>query len=134
MLSFGRLTQPLAYVVALCLFAMSASASVVRAALIETDTVLKEQAASEDRVRLFALLARDDVRAKLQAHGVDARQAQERVAALTDEEARLLADRIDELPAGGDAVGLVVLVFLVLLFTDIMGFTDIFPFVKKRAR
>ncbi len=134
MLSFGRLNQPLVYVLVLCFFGMSVSASLARAALIGTDAALSEQAAKEDRARLLALLARDDVRAKLQAHGVDPQQAQERVAALTDEEARLVADRISELPAGGDALGVVVLVFLVLLFTDIMGFTDVFPFVKKRAR
>lgn len=132
--SYGRLAQPLVYVVVLCFFGMSALASVARAALIETDAVLNEQAADEDRAHLLALLAREDVRAKLQAHGVDPQKASARVAALTDQEARVVADKIDELPAGGDALGLVVLVFLVLLFTDIMGFTDVFPFVKKRAR
>jgi hypothetical protein len=44
---------------------------------------------------------------------------------------RTLAAKIDELPAGGDALGLLVFVFIVLLITDILGFTDIFPFVKK---
>lgn len=134
MLSFGRLTQPLVYVLVLCLFGAGASLSTARAALIGTDAVLNEQAPDADRAKLLALLARQDVRAKLLAHGVDPEQAQARVAALTDDEARTLANRIDALPAGGDGLGLVVLVFLVLLFTDIMGFTDIFPFVKKRAR
>jgi hypothetical protein len=41
---------------------------------------------------------------------------------------------MDELPAGGDALGLLVFIFLVLLFTDIMGFTNIFPFVKHPQR
>ena len=45
---------------------------------------------------------------------------------------------IDPLPAGGDALGVILgvalIVFLVLLITDIMGYTDIFPFVKKTHR
>ena len=47
-----------------------------------------------------------------------------------------VVDRLDQLPAGGGAVGAVVgaalLVFLILLLTDILGFTDVFPFVKKQ--
>jgi len=51
--------------------------------------------------------------------------------ALTDDEARLLAQRIDQMPAGGGIVGAIVLIFLVLLVTDVLGLTDVFPFTKK---
>jgi len=61
-----------------------------------------------------------------------------RVAALSDDEAARLASRIDQLPAGGDGVGAVVgallLVFIILLFTDILGFTHVFPFTKPIKR
>jgi hypothetical protein len=87
--------------------------------------------AGTQQERLTSLLERSDVRARLQAHGVDPVQAQERVAALSDEEAARLAARIDELPAGGDLLGAAVLIFLVLLFTDIMGYTKIFPFTRS---
>jgi len=57
-----------------------------------------------------------------------------RVAAMTDQEVTQLAGQIERLPAGGDGVGgvlfLVVFVFLVLLITDILGFTKIFPFTR----
>ncbi|MEJ2096307.1 MAG: PA2779 family protein, partial [Deltaproteobacteria bacterium] len=47
------------------------------------------------------------------------------------------AEKVEQLPAAGSSVawvlGLAVLVFLVLLITDILGYTDIFPFVKKKA-
>jgi hypothetical protein len=43
---------------------------------------------------------------------------------------------MDKLPAGGDGLGILVgaalIVFLVLLFTDIAGYTDVFPFVKHQ--
>ena len=87
--------------------------------------------AGAQQERLASLLERSDVRARLQAYGVDPLQARERVAALSDEEAARLAAQIDELPAGGDALGVVLIVFLVLLFTDIMGYTKIFPFTRS---
>lgn len=91
-------------------------------------------AASAERDRVKSFLDRQDVRAQLQAMGIDAAAAQERVAALTDEEARELAARIDTLPAGGDGVGSVVgalvLVFIILLITDLLGWTKVFPFTR----
>jgi hypothetical protein len=84
--------------------------------------------------RILGLLDRSDVRAQLAALGVDSADAKARVAALTDDEAAQLASRIDQLPAGGDAfggiLGAAVLIFLVLLLTDILGFTKVFPFTK----
>jgi hypothetical protein len=97
-----------------------------QAALLPTDSV----AAGAERARLAALLERTEVAAALQAHGVDPADVKARVAALTDEEAAQVAARIDALPAGGSIVGALVLVFLVLLITDILGFTKIFPFTR----
>ena len=87
--------------------------------------------AGTQQERLASLLERGDVRARLQAYGVDPVQAQERVAALSDEEAARLAAQIDALPAGGDALGVALIVFLVLLFTAILGYTKIFPFTRS---
>ncbi|WP_265949171.1 PA2779 family protein [Dechloromonas sp. A34] len=107
------------------------------AGMISTEEVARlasvDQAAS-GHVRLTAALARADVRAEMARLGVDPALAVERVAALTDEEAANLADRIDSAPAGADGggiIGALVLIFLVLLFTDIMGWTKIFPFTRS---
>ncbi|MGH8721268.1 MAG: PA2779 family protein [Burkholderiales bacterium] len=86
--------------------------------------------AGTQQERLAGLLARSDVQARLQSYGVDPAQAQARVAALSDEEAARLAAQIDALPAGGDVLGVALIAFLVLLFTDIMGYTKIFPFTR----
>ena len=74
--------------------------------------------------------ARADVQARLQALGVDSHDARERVAALTDDEARRLAGEIDKAPAGG-IIGAILFVFFVLLVTDILGFTKVFPFTRS---
>ena len=87
--------------------------------------------AGAERERVASFLERADVRAQLQARGVDAAQVKARVAALSDEEAAALAARLDALPAGGaDVLGVILVVFLVLLLTDILGFTKVFPFTR----
>lgn len=97
------------------------------AAFISTDAAL----ALSERERILSVLDRAEVRAQLAARGVSPSDVKARVAALTDEEAAELASRMDELPAGGIGIlGAIVLVFLVLLLTDILGYTKIFPFTK----
>jgi hypothetical protein len=66
----------------------------------------------------------------LQQRGVDANAAISRVDAMTDSEVQTVATQLDKLPAGGDFLGTVVLVFFVLLITDILGLTKIFPFTR----
>jgi hypothetical protein len=95
-----------------------------RAALVATDAALERQ-------RIAGLLERAEVQQQLRAYGVEPAEARARVAALTDAEAAQLVSNIDELPAGGiGIVGAIVLVFLVLLVTDILGYTKVFPFTK----
>jgi len=111
-------------IVALLIVSTTATSLPVQAAMI---------AAGAERSRIAAALERAEVREQLAAFGVDLEQAQARVAALTDAEAAELAARIDELPAGGlDVLALVLVVFLVLLITDILGYTKIFPFTQPQ--
>ena len=103
-----------------------------QAAFIGADEVAAAQAPVDDaRARLAAALQRDDVVAALQARGVSPEQARARVTALSDAEAAQLAQQIDAVPAGGDVLGTIVFVFVLLLITDILGFTKIFPFTRS---
>jgi len=90
------------------------------------------------QARLVTVLEREDVARTLADLGVDRAEAVRRVAGLTDAEAQLALDQFDSLPAAGDGVGVVigavVFIFVVLLITDILGFTNVFPFVKKSVR
>ena len=90
-----------------------------------------EVAASTEHDRIKGFLDRAEVRAQLQVLGVDANAAHARVDALTHAEAKELAARMDQLPAGGDSIiGALVFIFIVLLITDILGLTKIFPFTR----
>lgn len=106
----------------------------VNAAVISSTDLVTQQQDQFARDQLLQTLDREDVQDALRAQGVDLKLAKQRVASMTNEEVQLLNQKMEELPAGGSIVGAAVLVFLVLLFTDIMGYTDIFPFVKKTAR
>jgi len=101
------------------------------AGMVGTGTVIAHQQTVMDRGQLLTTLNREDVREQLVAMGVDPKAARERVASLSDEELRSVTGHVQELPAGGDVLGVALFVFLVLLFTDIMGYTHVFPFVKK---
>ncbi len=85
-----------------------------------------------DRERIANLVDRADVQSQLQAYGVNPAEVKARVAALSDAEVAELAARIEELPAGGVSIlGAVLIVFLVLLLTDILGYTKVFPFTRS---
>ncbi len=101
------------------------------AGMVGTGSVIDQQQVAVDRGQLLSALDREGVREQLVAMGVDPQAARERVAALSDQEIQSLSGRIQELPAGGDILGVAVLIFLVLLLTDILGYTKIFPFIKK---
>ena len=100
-----------------------------QAGMVGTDELAQPTTSAQQR--LSQLLARDDVRDALVARGVDPSEVQARVNALTDDEAQLLAQRFDRLPAGaGDVIGVLLFIFVLLLITDILGLTKVFPFTR----
>jgi len=76
--------------------------------------------------RIDAVLARDEVRSQLEKLGVDPLVTNERIAALTDQELQTLATDLENLPAGGELLAVVGIVFLVLLILELVGVIDIF--------
>lgn len=121
---------------ALVFLSFSAIIVPAQAALINTAEVLSARDDAVARQKVCRFFEREDVVQHLQSWGIEAEEAQSRVNAMTNEEIRLLAARIDQMPAGGDALGLIVAVsivaFMTLIITDIIGVTDVFTFIKKR--
>lgn len=129
---FHRMTRPIAAMLVACIWGLCAYIPTVQADMVSTEMLMQMEQANHERERLNALLERADVRAALAAQGVDAQQVESRVAYLTDEEVHALATQFDQLPAGAGALELILVVFLVLIITDLIGLTDIFTFIKKR--
>ncbi|MDC8783763.1 PA2779 family protein [Roseateles koreensis] len=100
--------------------------------IVPTDALLAPAATDADaHARVDAFFARADVQRALVSQGVDPLAAQARVAALSDAELAQLDGRITQAPAGGDVLGLIFTVFVILLVTDILGFTKVFPFTRS---
>lgn len=117
---------------ALCAGLLLASATApAQAALVGTGEVLSEARAQVEREQLAEMIERDEVQTRLEAMGVDPADARARVERMTDAEVATLQERIDQMPAGGDALGVALVVFLVLVITDVVGATDIFPFINE---
>ena len=104
----------------------------VQASMISTEQVVTAAAAQQNRAKVAASFERAEVQAELQRMGINTDDARARVAALTDAEAASIAQQVDSLPAGADGlVGTLVFIFVLLLITDIMGLTKIFPFTRS---
>ena len=100
------------------------------AGLVATDKVAVSAQSQSERERIRTFLDRADVRQALLVQGVDVDTAKARVNALTDEEVQKVAGKLDKMPAGGEILGTLLTIFIVLLITDILGFTKVFPFTR----
>lgn len=72
----------------------------IQAGMIGTDQVAAAASAQADRASVLNMVSRSDVASQLQLLGLDPKVARDRVAAMTDEEIRSLAGKLDSLPAG----------------------------------
>lgn len=113
-------------------FNLSALTAPAHAALIGTEAIAAVEHRKGTEQKVQQVLARDDVARQLNQMGVNADEARQRVAALSDQELANLSDKLDRLPAGGDFFGTVGVIFVILLITDILGFTKIFPFTRAQ--
>lgn len=101
----------------------------VYAGMVSNSEFLGSESGAASIQKLDEALASPELRDRLIALGVDARVVDQRLNSLTSDERVFLEQHIDELPAGGDVLGLLVLLFIVFVITDAIGVTDIFPFV-----
>ena len=120
----------LASVLSVFMVVLGVQASVVSAAVVDTGTMVSEYAVEQDREALRNAMADDQVRDRLVELGVSPAEVDARIDALTPSELAMLQAEMDEMPAGSGALGLLALLVLIFFITDILGVTDIFPFVN----
>ncbi|MFN3586506.1 MAG: PA2779 family protein [Moraxellaceae bacterium] len=119
-------------VAALLLGSMTLTSLPLSAASLSTHEALTVAEAQDGTARraVTDLLARADVQAELVRYGVSPDMAARRVADMSDAEVATLHGRLGDTPAGAGVVGAIVFVFVLLLVTDILGLTKVFPFTK----
>ena len=129
-----RFAKYVCYFVTMTMLLMSLPVQTVQAAMVRTETVLTLSTAKNVRENLNQFLKREDVKVIMMAQGISPQEATARVDSLSDAEIMQIADKMDQLPAGGSALGVIIggaiVIFIVLLITDILGYTDVFTFVK----
>jgi len=119
-----RLSKPLIYLLILSFVFLQITPAI--AGIVGTDSYLSEQTLQQDRENLRSLMTRDEVQSMLEMNGLTVEQAQERVDSLTDKEVSQMAKKFDELPAGGSAAVVVLVIGLVVIILELAGITDIF--------
>lgn len=131
----SRLAKPLGSLLIAATLSFSLQVGPAQAAMVGTESVIDQASHSADRERLRNFLMREDVQKAMEKQGVSPAEALGRVDSLSDAEVSKVAGRLDALPAGGDAgsiVGALLLIFFVLLITDLLGLTHVYPFVYHR--
>ena len=132
-----KISKQAAIFLAFHLLMLSGLYQSVSAAMIDTESVINENRSQNPRDCLNNLLARKEIQSALIGQGIDPQEAQERIDNLSDDEIGKFVHEMDQIPAGDgffEAFIIVAfLIFLILLITDISGYTDVFPFVKKHA-
>jgi len=131
-----KIMRPVALLLVVSFCLLNFNVPNAQAKMVGTDAVIAGQQAADQRAQVADFMAREDVKQIMTQYGVDPVEAQLRVDSLSNEELANLANSIDQLPAGGSAVGVIVgaalLVFIILLITDLVGLTHVFPFVNHQ--
>ena len=101
-----------------------------QAAMIGNDQIVNQGLSHQTRDGLQQLIAQETAQQQLQAWGVNPDQIKSRIDSLTDAELARINQQVNNLQAGGDVLGILLVIFLVFVITDIIGATDIFPFIN----
>ena len=131
-----RFMKPITFFLIFSFLLLDFSVQKAKADMIDTGTAIAMTRQNDARARIVSFLDRQDVQLAMEQQGIAAEEARLRVASLTDDEVMQVSRVMDQLPAGGDGVGVVigaaVLIFVILLLTDIAGLTHVFSFVNHR--
>ena len=132
-----KMIKPVSIFLVFSFLLLDFTVQTAKAQMIGTHTVIAAQQQEASRERVTAFLGRDDVQRIMVKQGVDAAEARQRVASLSDSELTKISKAMEQLPAGGDGgigtiIGAAVFIFVVLLITDLLGLTHVFSFVNHK--
>jgi hypothetical protein len=101
-----------------------------QAAMVGTGEIVATPSLRAEESTLRRFLEQEDARQQLQAWGVSPASLDARINSLSDSELARINQGIENLHAGGTSVlGVLVLIFVIFVITDVIGATDIFPFI-----
>lgn len=110
--------------VALILMLGQASAGV-----LSSEQVMLQQQHQFSQQQVLAFVNTAEVQQKLVELGVDPEDAKQRIAGMTTAELDALNSQLNDMPAGG-IVGTIITVLVVIAVLDLLGVTDVYPFIR----
>jgi hypothetical protein len=123
-----RVEKSISILMTVILVMISAPLPSVFAAMVGTEAILVNQDTQNARDQLRSFLDREDIQSRLTARGIDPAEVKARIDSLSDAEIMQIADKIDQLPAGGSFWGtvlyLAIIAFIVLAVLELLGYTD----------
>lgn len=119
----NKLKQALAVVLAV---AMVMPGMPAYAGMVGTEQMVMQESRALSRATVERFIASEQVATQLVTWGVAPDAVTERVASLSDAELQQLALEIESQPAGGNALVVVGIVFVVLLILELVGVTNLF--------
>jgi hypothetical protein len=123
-----KLAKPLTPVIIAAFASLSIFVPSAQAEFISTHSTVEKAELAKTRAKIKRLYHRKDIKVALEKHGISSVEAQKRIDSLTDKEVKLLAKRIDKMPAGAGAEGILV-VFLILIILELTGVINMFSFI-----
>ena len=102
------------------------------AGVFSSDQVIANQQHQYNKQQVLSFVDSAEVQSKLIELGVSPSEAKQRIANMTNQELEALNNEINEMPAGG-IVSTIVTVLVVVAVLDLMGITDVYPFIRPIA-
>lgn len=99
------------------------------AGVFGSDQVIADQQHQYNKQQVLSFVDNAQVQSKLIELGVSPADAKQRIASMTSAELDALNNQLNEMPAGG-IVGTILTVLVVVAVLDLMGITDVYPFIR----
>ncbi len=103
----------------------------VHAAMVDNNALLNQAQHALSINQIIDMLDREEIQQTLTSMGIDPSSAKYRVSQMNNTELAALNQNLEKMPAGSGVLGVILTVFIVLVITDMLGATDVFPFVKN---
>ena len=101
----------------------------VHAEAVTSHNVMQAQSHAYNKQQLIEMVSRADVQEKLVSLGVTQGYAISRINGMTNSEIAQLNSQLNDAPAGG-VVGAVLTVLAIIAILDLVGVTDVYPFIR----
>ncbi|WP_409513441.1 PA2779 family protein [Alteromonas sp. KS69] len=109
--------------------ALVVTTGTVQAEAVSSQNVMQAQAHAFNKQQLIDMVSRADVQEKLVSLGVSQNDAISRINGMTNSEISQLNSQLNDAPAGG-VVGAVLTVLAIIAILDLVGVTDVYPFIR----